>query len=190
MLTNNGDINFLAMRLVEQCSTSLHTLSWIWGGFTVDILENRMLREHDDLDYLTLNLHSLIPDFIRFFESWDWQTQLLTNGDLKIKRPNIKIHLGHVEISERVRWTHNGDQGSIWFPPEWLNTTPKKFCDIGVHVVQPEFQYVMLERPQMLDPDWKCREKDITAREYLKNCIESKGICPQSLLEQVSDKCK
>jgi hypothetical protein len=53
--------------------------------------------------------------------------------------------------------------------------------------VEPEFQYVMLEHPHMLNPDWKCRKKDIVAREYFRSCIESKGIDPDALLEYGSD---
>jgi len=175
------------MQLVEQCSLCLDTLSWIWGGFTMDVFENRILREHDDLDYLTLNLHSLMPAFIRLFESYSWQTRLLENGDLKMKRACIKIHLGHIELSGRVRWTHNGDQGSIWFPRQWLSTLPRNFCDVEVHAVEPEFQYVMLKRPHMLNSGWNCRKKDIVAREYFSSYIEGKGIEPDSLLEYVSD---
>lgn len=187
MLSNNNELNLLAMALVETYSKSLNTLSWLWGGFTVDIYENQILRGHDDLDYLTLNLHSLIPQFTKLFENCGWQANLLKNGDLKLKREGVKIHLGHVEFSDKARWTHNGDKGSIWFPQEWLNSKPINFCGLEVHVVEPEFQFVMIERPQMLNPNWRHREKDIVARKYLRSYVESKGISPHSLFEQVSD---
>lgn len=187
MLSNKNELNLLAMALVETYSKSLNSLSWIWGGFTIDIYKNRFLREHDDLDYLTLNLHSLIPQFTKLFENCGWQANLLENGDLKLEREGIKIHLGHVELSDKVRWTHNGDKGSIWFPQEWLISKPVSFCGIEVHVVEPEFQYVIFEHPQMLNPNWKHREKDIVARKYLRSCVEGKGITPQALFGQVSD---
>lgn len=190
MLSNKSKLNLLAMSLVENFSNSLNTVSWIWGGFTIDIYENRILREHDDLDYLTLNLHNRIPEFTKLFKTNGWQTKLLENGDLKLKQKDIKIQLGHIEFLDKVCWSHNGDKGSIWFPAEWLNMNPVKFCGIKVHVVQPEFQYVLLEHPQILNPEWNPREKDIVAREYLKGCIENKGICPGSLFEQVHDERK
>lgn len=173
------------MELVEAYSRKLETVSWIWGGFTIDIYENRMLREHDDLDYLTFNLHSLIPQFSDLFASCGWQAKILENGDLKLIREGIKVHLGHVEIADNARWTHDGDKGSIWFPSDWLNFQSVEFCGIEIHVVKPEFQYVMIERPQMLNPDWKLRDKDIVAQEYLRNNFESKGINLYTLLEQV-----
>jgi hypothetical protein len=61
------------------------------------------------------------------------------------------------------------------------------FCGIEVHVLEPEFQFVVIERPQMLNPNWKHRDKDISAQEYLRSFIESKRITPQSLFEQVHD---
>jgi hypothetical protein len=176
-----------AMEMVENYSISLNTLSWIWGGYSVDIYENRILREHEDLDYLTLNSHGYLPEFTKMFENSGWRTDLLENGDLQLRREEVKIHLGHVELSNKARWTHNGDQGSIWFPPGWLNTEPVNFCGVEIHVVTPEFQFVMIEHPQMLNPNWRLRKKDILARDYLRNYIERKGISPQSLFEQVSD---
>jgi hypothetical protein len=173
------------MELVETFSRKLKTISWIWGGFTVDIYENRVLRKHDDLDYLTLNLHNLIPQFSEMFISCGWQVKVLENDDLKLVRDGIKVHLGHVEIADKARWTHNGDKGSIWFSSEWLDFQSVDFCGIEIHVVKPEFQFVMIERPQMLNPDWKLRDKDIAAQEYLRNNIESRGINPHTLLKQV-----
>lgn len=186
-MENRNELHFSAMKLVEAYSSSLKTISWIWGGFAVDIYENCLLREHDDLDYLTLNLHSLIPQFSKLFAGSGWQVNVLENGDLKVKREGVKIQLGHVEVSEKARWTHNGKKGSIWFPRDWLHLQSVNFCGVEVHVVKPEFQYVMIERPQILNPNWKHRDKDILAQKYLRSCIESKGIIPQSLFEHVDD---
>jgi hypothetical protein len=186
-MKNRNESNLHAMELVESYSKNLKTISWVWGGFTVDIYENRMLREHDDLDYLTLNLHDLIPGFSELFASCGWQVNVLENGDLRLKREDVKIQLGHVEVSDKARWTHNGEKGSIWFPSNWLNLEPVNFCGVEIHVIKPEFQYVMIERPQMLNPNWKHRDKDISAQKYLRNFIAAKGISPQTLFEQVCD---
>jgi hypothetical protein len=131
------------MELVETCSKNLKTISWIWGGLTIDIYENRILREHDDLDYLTLNLHSLIPQFSDLFAISGWQVNVLENGDLKVKQECVKIQLGHVELSNEARWTHDGEKGSIWFPSDWIKSRSVNFCGIEIHVIEPEFQFVM-----------------------------------------------
>jgi hypothetical protein len=184
---NKNESNLAAMALIETHSKSLNTLSWIWGGYTIDIYENRFLREHDDLDYLTLNLHDLIQEFTGVFKNCGWQALPLENGDLRLEKQGTRIHLGHVELSDRARWTHNGDKGSIWFPKEWLSTQPVRFYGQEIHVVEPEFQYVMIECPQMLNPNWKHRQKDIDARAYLKSRTNERGASLQSLLDRVSD---
>ncbi len=175
------------MALVETYSKILNTLSWIWGGYTVDIYKNHILRPHNDIDYLTLNLHRLLPDFVQLFENDGWQTTLLENGDLKAAQDSGKIQLGHVELSEKASWTHNGLKGSLWFPREWLSSEPVEFCGVEIHVVAPELQYVLIERPQILNADWTRREKDNIARKYLTNYVEQKGFSPQSLFAQISE---
>jgi hypothetical protein len=138
IMTKSNELYFSVMELVEAYSGKLETTSWIWGGFTVDIYKNRVLREHDDLDYLTLNLHSLIPQFSEMFARCGWQVKVLENDDLKLVRDGIKVHLGHVEITDKARWTHNGDKGSIWFPSNWLDFQSADFCGIKIHVVKPD----------------------------------------------------
>ena len=186
-MENRNDLHLSAMDLVETFSKSLKTISWIWGGFTIDIYENHILRDHDDLDYLTLNLHNHLLEFAELFANSGWGVKTLENGDLGAKREGVKVQLGHVEFSDNARWTHNGEKGSIWFPVDWLDSKSKVFCGVDVHVVKPEFQYVMIEQPQMLNPNWKHREKDIAARQYLRSYVKSKGITPQALFEYVRD---
>ena len=120
------------------------------------------------------------------FENGGWQTSLLENGDLKAEWESVKIHLGHVELSNTARWTHNGDKGSLWFPRDWLNSKLLNFCGVEIHAAALEFQYVLMERPQLLNPAWRYREKDILARTYLKKWINEKEISPIALFEQVS----
>jgi hypothetical protein len=189
MPSNKNEQQLQAMELLEIYSKRLHTIPWIWGGFIIDVYENHFLREHEDLDYLTLNLHGLIPQFTQCFENDGWQTTLLENSDLKAERESVKIQLGHVELSDKARWTHNGEKGSLWFPREWLNPKPLSFCGVEIHVVAPELQFVLMEQPQLLNPAWRHREKGTIAREYLKGYIKEKGIPPQSLFAQVSDFC-
>ena len=175
------------MRLVETSSTTLGTTSWIWGGFTVDIYKGRILREHEDLDYLTLNLHTLKSQFAELFEHIGWQVQHLDNGDLKLRKDGLKIQLGHVEFSDKVTWTHNGERGHIYFPVKWLRQEVVQFYDIELHVAEPEFQYVLKEYPEMLNPEWVLREKDIVAKQQLREILERRGIDVDGLGSQVSD---
>jgi hypothetical protein len=168
--------NLAAMKLIERVSSALNTRSWIWGGFVTDIHLGRILREHHDLDYLTLNLHSLKGKFEEVFAGCGWQTEHLENGDLRLRKDNVKVHLGHVELGEVARWTHNGDKGSLLFPVSWLSGDTTEFCGIDLHVIAPELQYVLKEHPEFLNPDWRIRAHDILEMEYLRDVLLKKGL--------------
>lgn len=175
-----------AMALVEGVSRSLKTVSWVWGGYTTDIYVGRILRAHDDLDYLTLNLHRLKSQFAETFSHHGWQTKDLENGDLSLKKGNVRVHLGNVEAGDVARWTHNGEKGALLFPVSWLSLDTIEFYGRELHVVAPELQYVLKEHPELLNPDWHNRAKDILAKEYLLEILLKRGIDVCSLHELVT----
>jgi hypothetical protein len=173
-MKNDGLLS--AMRQVEEVSGSVHTTSWIWGGLTADIHHGCFLREHDDLDYLTLHLHELIEPLSRRFQEAGWQAQQLSNGDLKMEKSAVEVRLGHIALTQEICWAHNGDLGSLFFPENRLVQEPKRFYDIDIHVIAPELQYVLLEHPELLNPDWESRDKDTAARARLKTMLGAKGV--------------
>ncbi len=148
LLSERNQIYLDAMRLIESVSRLLKTTSWVWGGFTTDICMGRMLREHDDLDYLTLNLHQWKVRFEEAFSQHGWQTKNLANGDLKLKKDGIQVQLGNVEFGEVATWTHNGEKGSLLFPAAWLSLDVVEFYGMELHVAAPELQYVLKEHPE------------------------------------------
>ena len=44
-----------------------------------------------------------------------------------------------------------------------------------IHVVAPELQYVLKEHPELLNPDWLIKEKDIHDKEHLRDILIQKG---------------
>jgi len=54
-----------------------------------------------------------------------------------------------------------------------------------IHVVASELQYVLKEHPELLNPDWVIREKDVLERGYLQDILLKKGIDVCSLHELV-----
>jgi hypothetical protein len=146
------------------------------GGYTADVWIGRVLREHNDIDYLTLNLHKLKSAITEVFSSHGWQPKDLVNGDLGLKKDNIKLHMGNVELGNVARWTHNGEKGALLFPVPWLNAEGVEFYGVEVHVIAPELQYVLKERPELLNRDWITREKDILDKEYLRSVLLNRKI--------------
>jgi hypothetical protein len=174
-----------AMGLLEEVSRSLRTTSWIFGGFLTDVHAGRVLREHGDLDYLTSNLYPLKGRFEEVFSNHGWQTHTYSNGDLRLKKDSIKLQLGNVEIDEVVRWTHNGEKGSLLFPLSWLRADVMPLYEMDLHVVAPELQYVLKEHPELMNPGWLPREQDILEKEYLRELLLKRGIDIRSLPKRV-----
>ncbi len=164
-----------ALKTVEEISADLRATSWVWGGLTADIYTGRLMREHDDLDYLTLNLHDLAGRISSRFRKAGWSVERLATGDLCFERGACKIRLGHISLSPRACWTHNGEHGCLFFPAEWLVPKPRRFYENDLHVVAPELQYALLDRPQLLNPDWAPRPKDLAAKACLGALLQAAG---------------
>jgi hypothetical protein len=173
------------MALVEQASASMNTVSWVWGGWVSDIYAGRVLRSHHDVDFLTLHLRERDSEIAAWFVARGWTSLILANGDLGLRRPSVKMELGRLELGVQARWMHNGEKGSLWFPRNWLQPEPVAFCGRVVHVVQPELQYVLLEHPELLNPAWKPRPKDLADRESLRLLLQQRGVDPSSLFAAV-----
>ncbi len=165
-----------AMKRMEEISSSLETTSWVWGGLTMDIYQGRLLRPHHDLDYITLNLSSLFDLFSRSLRNIGWQVQKLSTGDLQADHQGFTIRLGQLVLSTEACWSHNGDRGSLFFPRDWLGMQAKPFYGFDVHVVAPELQYLLLDHPELLNPEWVARRKDITARSYFLKLLREDGV--------------
>ena len=186
MLSRSARMHLAAMRLIEMQCAALHTVSYIWGGYTLDIYQGRLLREHHDLDYLTMNLDGVKPHLARLFGQRGWLTKELSNGDLAIRSHEVKIQLGNiVEVGHHIRWTHAGPRGYFAFPRHWLRPEPVRFYGADVHVVEPELEYVIKEFRKLLNPDWEAREPDIIEQEQLRAMLQARGIDPESLCAQV-----
>ncbi|HOG48208.1 MAG TPA: hypothetical protein PLJ35_21230 [Anaerolineae bacterium] len=175
-----------AMRLVERISAELGTTSYVWGGFALDVYEGRVLREHDDIDYLTVDLPALKPQLAGLFAAHGWPAKELSNGDLSPRRHGLKMQLGQIALGARVRWTYDGDRGYLEFPLAWLRPHPVRFCGLEVHVVEPELEYVTKCCPQLLNPDWRLREREIAARERLRALLWAKGVDPEALYARIT----
>jgi hypothetical protein len=175
-----------AIALVESVSRSLKTVSWIWGGYATDIHMGRILREHDDIDYLTLNLQRLKSHMAEIFSGHGWQAKDLVNGDLSLKKDNVKVHLGNIEIESVAKWTHNGEKGALFFPVSWLSLDVVEFQGSELHVVAPKLQYALKEQPALLNPHWQIRERDILDKGYLREVLFKRGTDVGTWREMIS----
>jgi hypothetical protein len=164
------------MQIVEDFSSELKTTSFIWGGFSTEIYRNEISREHDDIDYLTISLYPRIEAFRKLFKVKRWDSRIVGNGDLVLKKNGLSLHFGNIEISDSVKWMHNGENGHVEFPRIWLINKPMCFLNVKVHVVAPEFEYVIKSQPKILNPSWVPRGKDAGAKLILEKILREKNV--------------
>jgi hypothetical protein len=145
----------------------------------------RFLREHEDVDYLILGLHEKWRSFARFLTNQGWQVNnYLDDHLLSVKKDEFKLHLGHIEIQEKVVWKHNGVNGSIVFPIAWLHKETISFQSISKHCAAPELTYLLKTHPHLMNRDWKTREKDKLDLAALEAMICQKNY-PEHLLSML-----
>ncbi len=167
--------------LINTICEQLGTRAYLWGGWIPDIYTNKILREHDDADYLILNLYEHRNFLQKKFNTLGWETKILENDDLKITKANLKVHFGHLQIvGNKAEWLHNGKLGKIEFPTDWLNNELIKFQNSDLYAVKPEFQYVLKIHPELMNQTWSLREKDKQDIKILKQILKNTDL---SILE-------
>ncbi|MEZ4861385.1 MAG: GNAT family N-acetyltransferase [Caldilineaceae bacterium] len=176
-----------SVALVEQISALVGTTSYIWGGLTLDVYAGRLLRKHDDIDYLTVNLCELREAFTQQFATAGCTVSTVANGDPVVRGTGIKLHLGQLMVDGRARWVHNPNapDGVLEFPATWLALEASTLYNQTVHVVKPELEYVLKCRPDLLNPQWTPRPKDVTAKAALEKMLYAEKVEVQDLFTQV-----
>lgn len=175
-----------ALNSLYDFSFQLKTKTYIFGGLTLDVWENKFLRDHHDIDCLTVDLHTLRDNFRTLFEKSGYKTEDLDNGDFRALKGDLKMHMGHLKIEdETVEWTHNGEKGSIFFPKNWLSENSNQFYGTNVYTADPKFEYTIKVHPELMNPEWMPRDKDIVARRKLEQLLTERGVAMNSLINHM-----
>lgn len=162
---------------MEMITSQIGVKAFLWGGWLPDIYSNRLLRKHEDMDYLIENLYDCRNKLQQIYKTYGWKTEIISNNDLVITKDKFNIQLGHMEIKkDRVVWFHNGQKGQIVFPVSWLNQKQINFLGIKIHAVKPQFQYILKSHPEFMNPVWKTRLKDKHDLLVLKKLLLQKGV--------------
>jgi hypothetical protein len=177
-----------AMGLIEAISDELGTVSYLWGGWTLDIYHGRSLRAHSDIDCFVVDLYSYLRPISARLHEAGWEVRTVLDGYLlAAEKDGVKLQLGHVEIQgDVVCWKHNGNEGTILFPVGWLRAAPASFLDVTVHVAEPELGYVLKTNPSLMNPDWQPRDKDRTDIDLLRYILLERQIALDPLSSRVS----
>jgi len=152
------------LRDIFEISSSCSTQTYIWGGLVPDILVGSFLREHGDIDGFTLNLWECEDEMAARYKERGYQVSHVEEVDfLRIEKGEVHAVFNQLAFDgETALWHHAGKEGTVYFPKQWLSNTPQDFYDTKVYISGIEFEYAIKICPQLLHPEWKGRDKDIT----------------------------
>ena len=187
MLTATNMRHLTILKDVFDFSRLCSTRTYIWGGLVQDVLAGEFLREHSDVDGFTLNLWNLQKDLAALFEQKGYTVSFVEDmGFLKIEYNETHAVFNQLEFDEDIAlWRHAGNEGTVYFPRIWLCNNPYRFYDTEVFVSGVEFEYSIKARPQLLNPLWKGREKDIKMIEWLNRIFDNERINREEILKQI-----
>ena len=172
---------------IYEISTALATRTTIWGGMVVDILCGEFLRVHHDIDGFTLNLSSVRTDMAELFSKRGYATTYADEyGMLKVRKGRIHAALNCLEIDgHTAMWRHVGDQGTVAFPVDWLDTTPCCFYGINTYISGAAFEYAIKTNVHLLNPEWQLRDKDRAAIRFLSAELDRMGVDKAEILSRI-----
>jgi hypothetical protein len=82
-------------------------------------------------------------------------------------------------------WRHAGDEGTMYFPVQWLDDVARDFYDAKVYISGIEFEYAIKTNPKMSHPEWEPRDKDYAAIEYLSKRMAERNIKCDDILKMI-----
>ncbi|MCG8501861.1 MAG: hypothetical protein MJB12_15865 [Firmicutes bacterium] len=175
------------MKDIYEVSNLCSTKTYVWGGFTLDIFEERFLQEHEDLDCFVLDLMDVLNKLVLEYKKRGYKTEF--KGDynrLVIRKEEQHASFNPLNVDKDVAmWRHIGDQGTVYFPYSWLDDSPRSFYGVNVYTSGLYFEYAFKSIARLANPKWKVRKKDQDALAYLTKKIAEQGLAPNELLKNI-----
>lgn len=183
--TNRQTLAFL--KDIFEVSALCSTRTYIWAGLVRDVCTGEFLRDHGDVDGFTLNLWPLRDEMAALYRQRSYTVTFLEEVNfLKIERNDVHAVFNRLEFDgDLAQWRHVGDFGTVYFPKRWLSETPRRFYDMQVFVSGIEFEYAIKACPRLLSPEWKSRDKDRDALDWLNRVLDEQGLNREEILRQV-----
>ena len=186
-LSDENKIYLSFLKDIFEVSEACSTKTFIWGGTTIDILEGRFLREHHDIDAFTLNLLEIREQMAKQFALRGYELDYLAEVDmLKISKAGKYAAFNRLEVDQDIAlWRTAGDEGTVYFPWQWLDQSPRDFYGVKVYISGVRFEYAIKTNPKLLHPEWEPRKKDREAIDYLNTYLERQGINRATFLSKI-----
>ena len=175
------------LRDIYEVSQACQTVTYIWGGFTLDIVEGRFLREHHDLDGFTHGLLELLPTLTELYAQRGYATTFREDIHmLVIAKEGLHAAFNRLDIDGDIAmWRHIGEEGTVYFPVGWLDAAPRPFYDTWVYSAGLQLDYTLKSNIRITHATWELRDKDHEALEQLERALAAAELDPEEFLRQV-----
>ena len=88
---------------------------------------------------------------------------------LIIAKDDLHAAFNRLEVDGPIAmWRHIGDEGTVYFPVDWLDAAPRDFYGVQVYSAGVQLDYVLKTNIRMFDAERELREKDHAAIEHLR----------------------
>lgn len=183
--TNQRYLTFL--RDIAEVSAACDTVTYIWGGFTLDLFEGRFLREHHDLDGFTRDLLDRLPALSAHYEQRGYTVAFRDDIDmLTIGSEGLHAAFNRLEVDEDIAmWRHIGNEGTVYFPVDWLDAAPRDFYGVPVYSAGLQLDYTLKTHIRMIHAAWELRDKDRATVAHLERALAAHNLDPKVFLGQV-----
>lgn len=186
-LSVNNQVYLTFLHDIYEVSTACDTVTYIWGGFTLDVVTGHFLREHRDLDGFTRDLLDRLPELMAAYRRLGYDVSFRDDIDmLVIRRGELHTAFNRLEIDgEIAMWRHVGEEGTVYFPVAWLDAAPRDFYGTHVYTAGLQLDYALKTNIRLTHATWELREKDHTAVAQLEAAIAARGLDPERFLKKI-----
>jgi len=172
---------------IYEVAVACGTTTYIWGGFTLDLVAGQFLREHHDLDGFTLNMLDVLPALMEHYAQRGYTPSFRDDIDmLVIAKDGLHAAFNRLELDgEIAMWRHAGDEGTVYFPVTWLDAAPRDFYDTRAYSAGLRLDYALKTNIRLTHATWEPREKDRVALVRLEAALAAADLDPEVFLRQV-----
>ncbi len=82
-------------------------------------------------------------------------------------------------------WRHIGDEGTVYFPVEWLDAAPRDFCGVSVYSAGIQLDYALKTNIRMIHATWTLREQHHAAIVAVERMMADHNLHPEDFLRHV-----
>jgi hypothetical protein len=173
-MTERNSALLSMLRDIQEVSATCKTRTYIWAGLVQDVLSGKFLREHGDVDGFVLDLWTVWDEISAQYKARGYSVSTIAEIDsLRIEANGVHAVFNCLQIDGATAvWHHAGRSGALYFPKEWLSEGSCPFHDTRVFVSGVEFEFLIKTHPDLLNPNWKGRESDRMALDWLSGQID------------------